>query len=200
MNRLIKRLAVKKKRLIIPLVLYFLGAIYLIFPVPVIPDLPESPRSQEPGDTYQIPGVWAYYTHLPRQEAVDFFRQGFSRSSFLRIPLITYVLNHPPEYCKEAIQETRHFDFCEEVIHPLRDSLLVAGWTPSRDVEYQKGLKEPLMEFQADGKTFPTKVTLKIFPSPIWGRILIWTGIVIFSVVLWRTLVSILRSPWFKKR
>ena len=75
----------KSKFLIVPLSFWLLGIVYLSLPEPVIPNLPGALKSTEPGDTVQIPGVWSYYTTLSREEAIGFYKEAFSRSSFKRI-------------------------------------------------------------------------------------------------------------------
>jgi len=180
--------------------LYLLGVVYLILPEPVIPHLPDSFKSTEPGDTWQIPGVWAYYTNLSRRESVDFFQGEFSRSSFLNFPLPILRLNHPPEYAQELIRETQRFNFCEELVHPFRESLFVTGWIPSEDEIYLAKSKKPIADFLIEGNHYTAKITLYHVPSSIWARILVWTGVVGMGVLLSLVIKSILFSPWKKRK
>ncbi|MCJ7829561.1 hypothetical protein MUP50_00525 [Patescibacteria group bacterium] len=185
---------------IIIAVVYFLGIFYLVLPEPVIPNLPGALKSIEPGDTTQIPGVWAYYTNLSRREAVDFYKKAFSRSAFLKIPLPTYILNHPPEYARETIIDTLKNNFYEELVHPLRESLFVGGWIPKEDEVYLAKNKKPITEFLVDGQTFSAKITLYHVQSPIWARILVWTGIVVLGLMLISALKNIFLSSWGRKK
>ncbi len=182
------------------LVFYLLGVFYLILPEPVIPNLEPALKSQEPGDTVQIPGVWAYYTDLSRQEAVDFYRKAFSHSPFLKIPLLTYRLNHPPEYAKETIIDTHKNNFYEELVHPLRESLFISGWIPSEDKAYLAKSKKPITEFLVEGQKFSAKITLYHVQSSLWARLLIWTGIVFLILILISFFRKILVSPWKVKK
>lgn len=189
-----------KKSLIIALIIYFLGIFYLVLPEPVIPNLPNSLKSTEPGDTWQLPGVWAYYTNLSRRESIDFYKKSFSRSPFLGIPLPTYKLNHPPEYARETIIDTLNSNLYEELVHPFRESLFISGWIPSEDEVYLRQTKEPTTHFQVEGQRFSAKMTLYHVQSPIWARILIWTVTFIVGGVLVLTFKKIIFSPWFKRK
>jgi len=189
-----------KKKLLVVFLIYLLGIFYLILPEPVIPNLPDSLKSTEPGDTTQIPGVWAYYTNLSRKEVVDFYRKTFSRSPFLGLPLPTYLLRHPPEYARETIRQTQKSNFYDELVHPLRESLFISGWIPGEDQVYLRQSKKPIIDFWVGGERFTAKITLYHVQSPLWARILVWTGIVGATVLLTLTTRAIILSPWRKKR
>ncbi|MBU3957130.1 hypothetical protein KKI19_02555 [Patescibacteria group bacterium] len=182
------------------LLIYLLGVVYLLLPGPNLPDLEPAFRSTEPGDTWQIPGVWAFYTDLSRRESIDFFEKAFSRSSFLNLPLPTFRLNHPPEYARETIRDTLASNFYEELIHPLRESLFISGWIPSEDQVYLSQSKEAITYFLIEGKQYNAKITLYHVKSPIWATLLIWTGIIVSSLVLAWLVIKIIRSPWLKRK
>ena len=75
----------------------FQTVIYLIFPSPApLPPLPNGLKSDEPGDTVQIPGIYAYYTDLSRQEIISFYQNNYTNSRLFKFPFITYRLNYPP--------------------------------------------------------------------------------------------------------
>ncbi|MCJ7804910.1 hypothetical protein MUP35_04240 [Patescibacteria group bacterium] len=190
----------KKWMKITIIVVYLLGIFYLVLPEPVIPNLSGALKSIEPGDTVQIPGVWAYYTNLSRREAIDFYKEAFSRSSFLKIPLPTYILNHPPEYARETIIDTHKNNFYEELVHPLRESLFISGWIPKEDEVYLAKNKKPITEFLVEGQTFSAKITLYHVQSPLWARFLVWTGIVFLGLMLISSLKTIFLSPWGRRK
>ncbi len=170
--------------------------IYLLLPSPEISPLPNSFKSTEPGDTGQIPGVVAaYYTNLSREEIVDFYQKSLARSSFLSLPLVTLRLNHPPEYAREIVIETLHSDFFEEVVHPLRESVFINGWTPKEDKEYQRKAK-PLYEFDREGKSYQTKVTLYLVPSQPSMRLVIFHLALLAIFGLVRFSKGIILSKW----
>ncbi len=103
------------------LALFFLGSAYLLLPFGSLPALPDSLKSDEPGDTVEISGVSAYYTNLKREEVVAFYRQHYAQTGFFALPLV--VLNHPPEYGKEAIRDTTESTFLYELVQVGRGSL-----------------------------------------------------------------------------
>ena len=183
-------------------IIYLLGIVYLVLPGPVIPNLEPALKSVEPGDTFQIPGVWAYYTNLSREEAISYYKKAFSRSSFLKIPLPTYILNHPPEYVRETVRDTQQSNFYEEIVQPLRESLFVSGWIPKEDKVYlaKSKSKEPITVFTIDGKEYNAKITLVYIRSSVLARILVWTGIVLAFILVFQFFKQIIFSPWKPKK
>lgn len=182
------------------LLIYLLGVVYLLLPGPNLPDLEPAFRSTEPGDTWQIPGVWAFYTDLSRRESIDFFEKAFSRSSFLNLPLPTFRLNHPPEYARETIRDTLASNFYEELYHPLRESLFISGWIPGEDKVYLAQAPNPITEFFIEGQNFTAKITLYHVESPVWARLLILTGLVPVTLVLAWLVIKTINSPWRKRK
>lgn len=151
-----------------------LGTIYLVLPAPRdFPALPGSVKSTEPGDTIQIANVSAYYTDMPREEVVNFYKNYFSRSPFLNIPLITYKLNHPPERIREVLRDTQQSTFVEEIVHPFRESVFVSGfeWNNDPFTPPARRIKNILI---VNGKTYQFKITLFYQESRVWQRLLIY--------------------------
>lgn len=196
---MLKDLFKNKKILWLIGIIYLLGMVYLVIPEPVIPNLQPGLKSIEPGDTVQLPGVWAYYTDLSRQEAIAFFQQAYSVSPW-GIPLLTDRLNHPPEYARETIIDTLFSNFYEELNHPLKESLFISGWIPSQDELYLTKSLNPITEFTIDGQVFKSKITLYHVASPLWARLIVWTGIVMAGAVCGWYLKEILTAPWLNKR
>ncbi len=162
----------------VSVVVVILVAVYLILPGPAEPPpLPDSRKSTEPGDTGQIPGLFAYYTNLSRAEATNFYLKYYSRSKLLGIPLLTIRLNHPPEYAWEVIINTIHTSYLEEFVHPLRESLFINGYEPANDPFREPGQK--LANFEFDGKEYSMKVMVYKRDSHPIARL------VVFVVALW---------------
>ncbi len=186
---------------ILTICIYLLGIFYIFIPEPVIPNLKGALKSTEPGDTVQLPGVWAYYTDLSRREAIDSYKEVYSRSWFLNLPLPTYILNHPPEYARETIKDTLQTNFYEELVHPLKGSLFISGWIPKEDKIYLAQHPEnPITSFLIEGKEYSSKITLYHAPSSWWARLLIWTGIMAVIVAIGLICKSIILSPWRIKK
>ena len=183
---------------IILVIIFLLGNLYLLLPPPPeLPELPDSLKSNEPGDTVQIKGVSALYTNLSRKEVVDFYTRNFSRSSFLGIPLISYRLNQPPERIREVLRPTQFSTYVEEVVHPFRGSLFINGY------EWEKDPFTPVKERSknimiVNGKVYQFKITLYVQYASWWKRLLIWWGITVGLYFLFLAAKSILYTG-FKK-
>lgn len=155
---------------------FLLGGFYLLLPGPSEPPpLPESRRSTEPGDTVEIPGLFAYYTNLSRGKVVDFYHQSFIKSSFWGIPLLTYRLNHPPEYAWVVIRDTVHSSYLEELVHPFRESLYINGYEPVNDPFKKDG---KLANFEFEGKSYTAKITVLRKDSNPIIRLIIFAAVV----------------------
>ena len=151
-----------------------MGTFYLILPAPKnFPALPGSVKSTEPGDTVQIANVSAYYTDMPRKEAVDFYFRYFSRSPFFNIPLITYKLNHPPERIREVLRDTQQSTFVEEIVHPFRESVFISGFEWNNDPFTPPQSREQFI-LLVNGKVYQFKVTIFYQESKLWQRLLVF--------------------------
>ncbi len=137
------------------------------------PDLPSAVKSIEPGDTVQVKNVSAYYTDMPRKEAVDFYFNYFSRSPFLNIPLITYKLNHPPERIREVLRDTQQSTYVEEIVHPFRESVFINGFEWNND-PFTLPIRRIKNILIVNGKTYQFKVTLFYQKSAVWIRLIIF--------------------------
>lgn len=159
---------------------FLLSVVYLLLPSPAEPPpLPNSFKSIEPGDTVEIPGLFAYYTNMSREDVVSFYQKYFSRSVLLEIPLLTYRLNHPPEYAWVVIRDTVHSSFLEELVHPFRESWYINGYEPANDPFNKSGQK--LANFKFDGKEYTGKIiVLKKESNPLVRLALFGAVIVCF--------------------
>ncbi len=164
--------------LILVAIIYSSGLLYLALPDPKIAPLPQSLRSDEPGDTWQHPEQSAYYTDLNRQQITDFYQKSFSLK-FGQITLPSYRLNYPPEETGVYVREQLLSYYLEEIIHPLRESLFVSGWNPrlSPISNYRFDLEKARWEIIVNNKEYQGKITLKPYFSPLWIRFFIWTSI-----------------------
>ncbi len=154
---------VKKTVIILFSLFNLVSLIYLVSPTPQLPDLPYSIRSDEPGDTIQLKNVTAYYTNLSRTQVINFYKANYSGP-------ITIHLNHPPERAKEIIRDTTQSYYLEEFHLPYKESLFINGFEWEKDVftKPEKRIKNKLL---FKGKEYSAKITLKIFPTSIWQRL-----------------------------
>ncbi len=137
---------------------------YLLLPTPTLPNLVNSVKSDEVGDTIQISNVSAYYTNMTRSEVIDFYKAYYSGP--LRI-----ILNHPPEKAKTVIKDTIQSYYFEEFVLPFKESLYINGFEWENDVftKAEKRIKNKLI-FQ--GKEYKAKITIRTFPVSIPKRLI----------------------------
>ena len=160
---------------------------YLLLPAPRFPppDLPQSIKSTEPGDTTQLSNVSAYFTDKSRQNVLNFYSSYSRRSKFLNVPfaLPQYRLNHPPEDAKAIWVDTKRSYYLEEIIHPLRESLFVDGFDWANDVftDPKRRIKNKIV---VGGHAWQAKVSLRWFQSSPLARVLIFSSGWIFLFVL----------------
>lgn len=169
--------------------LLVLFILYLLLPSPKDPpSLPNSVKSTEPLDTWQKKDIFAYYTNMSRKEVIEFYQQYYSNSKLFNIPLITYRLNHPPEYAREVIIDTIPSSFFEEIIHPFREAWFLNGYEPENDPFNSTGTK--FGKHKIDGKEYSLKITVYKKGSSQISRTLIFLAVLISAKILF---------PFFRK-
>lgn len=153
--------------------------VYMLWPGPSsisqFPALPNSTKSVLEGDTIQVPNTAAYFSNNFRDFSTNYYRDAYKKLSFFLLPPLR--LNHPPEFAFETIKKHTDSTFLEEFAYPLRDSLYVNGFEPF----YPDGQPRfwGATKFEINGQQLSTKVTIRFYPSPIWVRVVVWTGIVV---------------------
>lgn len=156
------------------LLIYLLGLVYLILPSPATPDLTNSVRSTEPGDTWQNPTQKAFFTQKDRGQVLFELQSAFSLQGF---PLKGYRLNYPPEEAFTLVRDQLPSYYLEEIVHPLRESLFINGWEPQNSPKYSYLPAEDRPGIVIDGVTYQSKVTINPAYSPLWARLFVWTMI-----------------------
>lgn len=161
--------------------------IYMIWPGPSkISDfaaLPDSDKSTLEGDTIQIPNVSAYFSDKYREFVVPFYRENYRKNSYFLFPPL--AINHPPEYAWIAIKKHTDATYIEELVYPLRDSLYVNGFEPF----YPDGSDKfwGSAKFEENGQLWFTKTTLRFYSSNIFIRFMVWLGIVVSILFIYKT-------------
>lgn len=151
--------------------------IYMLWPgtskISDFPVLPSSDKSKLSGDTIQIPNVSAYFSNNFREFVVPFYSTNYQALSHLPFPPLK--LNHPPEYSWTVIKRHTDSTYLEELVYPLRDSLYVNGLEPY----YSDGTPKfwGATKFEIGKNAWFTKVTLRFYPSNVFIRFLVWSGI-----------------------
>lgn len=108
--------------------------LYLALPSPQFPvTLWDYLESTEPAD-HENPLRRGYYTNITREQLMSHYTLEFGWG--LR-------LNYPPEYADFLVRDQTKSSFLEEVVHPLRESIYINGYTPRPDQEILtiKGVK-----------------------------------------------------------
>ena len=175
-----------KKFLIVLFCIFNIFAIiYLISPTPQIPDLANSVKSDEPGDTVQLKNVSAYYTNMTRTEVMNFYKAYYSGP--FRI-----IINHPPEKSKEIIRDTIQSYYFEEYILPFKESLFINGFEWENDV-FTKPENRVKNKLIFKGKEYKAKITLKTIPTSKPKRIfafLFTESVLIFGLYTYKSFIK----------
>lgn len=182
---------------VILFVLFLAGLVYLILPGPTriedFPPLPNSVKSDEPGDTYQNPNIAAYFSNEWRKEATGFYLKEFQalhcEKLFGIFPNpICYIppirLNHPPELAFEYIRDQQLTTYLEEYLYPMRESIFVNGYEPyDKSGRPFDGKSQPLT---ANGVEYPTKTTLRYYPSNTFSRVFVYIASFCLMTILFK--------------
>ena len=156
------------------LVIFIIGAIYLSLPTPALPDLRDSGRSDEEGDTWQNPDQKGFYSNLTRPEVLSDI-QSKSLIKFFSWTIPPYRLNYPPEEAFPLVRDQTKSNYLEEIVYPMRNSTFVNGWEPKKAPINANLDPEDIPEISLHGVFYDAKITLRPVNSAIWARLLIWT-------------------------
>jgi len=145
--------------------------VYLVRPAPHFPNtLWDYISSTEPADK-ETPLRRGYYTNLTREQLMSHYAKEFGWGE---------RLNYPPEEAQTIIRDQTKATFLEEIVHPMRESIFVAG----NELGPNQG------SFVVDGKEFKQKVIVRYVPSNVFIRLLIGLSTL--------GLIWILGSEWVK--
>lgn len=155
-----------------------LSILYLVSPVPALPDLTNSAKSNLPGDTVQLKNVSGYFTNLSRSEVITFYKANFNG-------LFRIHLNHPPERSKELYVDTIQSNYLEEYILPFKESVFINGFEWQND-PFTKTEKRITNKLIFQNKEYFAKITIKTFPTTIPQRLItfFFTEFAIIFIIL----------------
>lgn len=174
-------------KIIYPFLLLFnaLALWYLFSPLPNIPDLANSAKSDLPGDTVQLKNVSGYFTNLSRTEVINFYKA--------HIPgLFRIQLNHPPEKAKEIISDTIQSYYLEEFVLPFRESIFINGYDWQNDV-FTKPEKRIVNKIIYHNVNYQSKITVKTFPTTIYQRLF---GFLVVEISLIFIIILFSKTTW----
>lgn len=168
---------------IIFIIIFLLGLIYLLWPGPFFIDdftaLPNSSKSDEPGDTVQYKNIAAYFSQMRRNDVTNYYLNEFSYLNFFGFRVPPIRLNHPPEEAFTYIRDQQPSTYLEHYVYPFRDSLFVNGFEPFDN--NGKPYREGATTIQINGVFYESKATLRYYSSSFLLRIIVyilsWVGI-----------------------
>ena len=176
----------------ISIVLFLLGLVYILSPGPSsiddFPPIPNSLKSDEPGDTVQVPNVAAYFSDYDRSQITKFYKESYRKNFFFGgfIPPVT--LNYPPiaayQYVRDLLQLST---FLEEYVYPLKGSVFINGYEQSV-WRHIKGLppKENGDFMQIKEQFFKSKTTIRYYPAMWHVSLVTYIGIWVLGIALFR--------------
>ncbi len=181
-------------------IVFLIGLIYLLLPVSYnsindFPPLPNSRKSDEPGDTTQNPNNSAYYSYLRRSDITSFYKKYYEQLSIFGFKIPAVKLNHPPEYAYQYVKDQTVSTFLEEYTYPFRDSIFVNGYEPK---VWHKIRKEEngfyTDTIHINGNFYDSKTTLRYYPSHSASRVIVYTATWIFIFLLFKVFKSSLKQ------
>lgn len=160
--------------------------IYMLWPTPSkISDfspLPNSVKSQLDGDVWQVPNVAGYFSDNYRDFVIPFYFSNYWNRA--RLPFPPLKLNHAPEFSWKAIKKHTDSTYLEELVYPLKGSLFINGMEPFNEDKTPKFWGST--QFSADERSWYTKATLRFYPSSFLVRLVVWFGISISTLFLYK--------------
>lgn len=178
-----------KKLLFILFAIYcIVGVSYLALPnynYPTPP--PDSIKSTEPADL-ESPLRQGYFTNFSRAEVLAWYGKQFDHIIVfgfdLKLP--TPLLNYPPENAEIYIRDQTSSTFLQEYAHPFRESIFINGFKPETTND--------IPAFSIDGQTRKQKIIVRMVPSNIWLREVIFALSAFILVILYNAFKNILKK------
>lgn len=144
--------------------------------------LPNSDKSKLAGDNVeQVPNVAGYFSNNYRDYVVRFYQDNFKKLSFF--PFAPYRLNYPPEYSFVAIKKHTDTTYLEELVYPMKGSIFVNGFEPF--IEGGTPKYWGASTFDVGGNIWETKVTIRLFTSSLFIRIIVWFGTIVSMMLIY---------------
>lgn len=188
----------KKKLKVVLLAIFILGLIYVSVPGPTsiddFPAVPNSTKSNLDGDTWQNPNLVAYFSNFRRDFITQFYKNKFAQMYVWGFIIPPIRINHPPEYAYQYIRDQQESTFLEEYVYPLRSSIFVNGYEPAVENEMNKKIHSFVGDhINYEERYYESKNTLRFYPSNIVVRLLVYTGIWVSILGIYKVLIKELR-------
>jgi len=164
----------KKTIIVIFALVYLVGFVYLAIPIKPLPDISDSTRSHEPGDTVQNPNQKAFFTQKDRKTVIGEIKDKSTISIFgFKIPPLT--LNYRPEETALFVRKLINSNYLEEIVYPLRSSVFVNGWEPENAPIFKDYSDEKRPYIEINNIRYLAKITLRPVTSSVISRFLVWS-------------------------
>lgn len=162
------------------LIIFLLGLTYILLPGPDhvsdFPPLPDSLKSDEPGDTVQVENIAAFFSQADRAQITKYYKNWYQNANFSFFPPI--ALNHPPEEAHQFVRDQQTATFLEEYVYPLRGSIFVNGYEPIIENKIANRSSNFFGNMiHINGQYYASKATLRYHPVPVFWRLIIYLGI-----------------------
>ncbi len=181
------------------IIIFIIGLLYILAPTPSsvndFPPLPNSLKSNEPGDTYQVPNIAAYFSQFDRKGIGEFYRQKMQEKFFWGFLFPPATLNYPPKYAYTYLRDQLYVTFLEEYVYPLKGSIFVAGYEPYIDNEILKRNHTFIGDhIHINGQYFVSKTILRLYPASIFAALIVYLGIWLALAALYLIFKNILQE------
>lgn len=162
--------------------LFFIGLVYILAPGPnQVTDfspLPGSLKSDEPGDTFQVPDISAFFSDFIREDITTFYQDDFKKKYAFGQFFTPVSLNYPPiaghQYIRDMLINST---FVEEYVYPFKGSLFVAGYDPEVEAQIKNIPPSKFGEYiYINGTYFKTKTTIRYYHAPLYISLLVFFG------------------------
>ena len=162
--------------------------LYLIWPydpasVYDFKSLPASVKSTLPGDSVEVKDLTAYFSDNYRNFVIPYYKENYR--NLVKFPFPPLELNYPPEYAYTVIKDQTQSTYLEEITYPFRGSLYINGLEPFVE-KTQEARFDGATLFGQSGGLYQTKVILRYYPSSIIFRILVWIGMNLSVIFLYK--------------
>ncbi len=171
------------------LLLFLISLFYLLLPSPSLPKIGKR-YPTETGYNSHLVGEpeGSYFTNKSLKEIVAFYRQNYSHSPFLGLPLPVQEIAYDPQYVRTLINDMHTYkntSFLVEFSHPGRESIFIKGFGETNPQQALKKKAGKRIIFKPEkGKEFNLKLVVYHIESPVWARVLILLGVFVLTPII----------------
>jgi len=170
--------------------IFMVGLVYMLTPgsssIDQFAPIPNSLKSDEPGDTVQAPNIAAYFSDFDRKSITNFYRNEYRKQFWFGKFIPPISLNHPPRAAYTYVRDLQMSTFLEEYVYPLHGSLFVNGYEPTVEAHILNLKPSAGDIIHIKDQYFKSKATIRFYPNEWWISLLVYVSIWIAAVSLFR--------------